>query len=80
MNNLLKETDKNYLKENLAKLPESNQHLFKQMYAKGKMDLDINTVIDNMDEEKIDWAMQQVKKTLEKMTQAPTKWDEGLTQ
>lgn len=66
MNEILKKTAKDYLKEMLAKLPESNQRLFKQMYAKGKMDLGINEVVDNMDEEKMDWAMQQVENTLDK--------------
>ncbi len=35
MNEILKKAAKEYLKENLPKIQESNQHLFKQMYANG---------------------------------------------
>ena len=40
--------------------------MFKRMYAKGNLDMNINDVVDNMPEEKLDWAMQQVERTLSK--------------
>ena len=64
MNKVSKEFAINWLKENIVKLPETNQDLFRQMYAKGKMSLDIWSVIDKMDETKLDWAMQQLINTL----------------
>lgn len=66
MNKVLKEFATNWLKDNIVALPETNQHLFKQMYAKGKIDLDIWSVIEEMNEEKLDWAMQQIINTLAK--------------
>ena len=40
--------------------------LFKRMYAHGNLDADINSVVDSMPAEKLDWAMQQVYNTLRK--------------
>ena len=54
------------IKEGLAKLPESNQRLFKQMYAGGHLDKDINQVVDDMAEEKLNHALRQVENTLAK--------------
>ena len=65
MNQLLVDFSKTWLKENLNKLIPDAQHKFKQMYAKGNFDLDINEVVDRMDEDKLDWAMNQVERTLQ---------------
>ena len=62
MNNTLQQYARNQLKEGLSKLSESHITLFKRMY--GKLDQDINDVVDNMPEDKLDWAMQQVERTL----------------
>ena len=66
MNNQLQEFARTELKNGLAKLPEKNQLLFKRMYSHENLDLDINTVVDSMPEDKLDWAMQQVQRTLDK--------------
>ena len=58
-----------FLKDNLVKLPESNQLLFKRMYSHENLDLSIEDVVDGMPDERLDWAMSQVKKTLLKKTQ-----------
>jgi hypothetical protein len=65
MNEMMSNYARKWLKENLAKLTEGAQHKFKQMYAKGKLKLDINAVVDAMDDEKLDWAMKQVERTLQ---------------
>ena len=54
---------KNWLKENLALCNVHQQHLFKQMYSHGNLNMDINDVIDAMPDDKVDWAMQQVMST-----------------
>ncbi len=36
------------------------------MYS-NDINLDINTVVDNMSEEKLDWAMQQVERSINKI-------------
>lgn len=55
------------LKEGLAQVPESWQLLFKKMYANGNLELDIDTVVDRMPEDKLDWAMQQVDRSIAKL-------------
>lgn len=64
MNNQLQNFARNNLKEGLAKLPESNQMLFKRMYSHDDLTRDINEVVDLIPEDKLDWAMQQVENTL----------------
>lgn len=66
MNEKLKDFAREELKKGLSKLPESWQLRFKQMYSHGNLDADINDVVDNMPEEKLDWAMEQVERSLEK--------------
>ena len=67
MNEQLQEFAKRTLKEGLAQLPESNRVLFKRMYSHENLEADINDVVDNMPETKLDWAMQQVQRSLEKV-------------
>jgi hypothetical protein len=50
----------------LAKCTERQQTFFKRMYANGHLEMDINQVVDLMPEEKLDWTMQQVERTLSK--------------
>lgn len=66
MNEQLSNYAKNFLKEGLSKCTEGEQHRFKQMYANGNFNLSIEEVVDNMPDEKLDWAMQQVQSTLDK--------------
>lgn len=66
MNKQLQEFARNTLKEGLSKLPESNHAIFKRMYSPDNLKANIDSVIDAMPENKLDWAMQQVQRTLEK--------------
>ncbi len=54
------------LKDGLAQCTEAQQHLFKQMYSHKKLDRPIADAVDCMDVAKLDWALTQVEKTLEK--------------
>ena len=65
MNDQLQEYARTQLKEGLAKLPESNQLLFKRMYSHEDLEANINDVVDIMPEERLDWAMQQVQRTID---------------
>ena len=67
MNEQLKAFARRALKEGLAQLPESNRLLFKRMYSHKNLEADINDVVDGMPEEKLDWAMQQVERSLDKI-------------
>lgn len=72
MNEQLQNFAREELKRGLAQLPEGWQRRFKQMYSHKNLEADINSVVDNMPEDKLDWAMQQVGKSLEKqLSSAP---------
>ena len=64
MNKQLQNYAREELKKGLSRCTEKEQHLFKQMYANGNLEQSVNDVIDNMDENKLDWAMIQVARTL----------------
>lgn len=66
MNKTLSEYGRAQLKENLSFCNEAQQLLFKRMYSRNNLELPINEVVDNMPDDKIDWAMQQVERTLSK--------------
>lgn len=75
MNKNLKNYAREELKTNLALLPDSWQEKFKLMYGRdnGKRSVEdakatpINDIVDFMPEEKLDWAMQQVTNSLNKL-------------
>ena len=67
MNDHIQKFARDFLKDNLVRCTEGQQHRFKQMYAHGKLDLTIDEVIDSMEDERLDWAMQQVQRTLDKL-------------
>lgn len=78
MNKKLQDFARAELKDGLAKLPEENNRTFKLMYARdnGKRSvadavaMPINDVVDCMPPEQLDWAMQQVQSSLDKMQSA----------
>lgn len=52
------------LKSGLEQCTDGEQLLFKRMYSHGNLEADIIEVVDAMPDDKLDWAMQQVKRTL----------------
>lgn len=54
------------LKESLKKCNEAQIKLFKRMYSYDNLGRSIEDVVDNIPSEKLDWAMQQVSRTLNK--------------
>jgi len=69
MNNHIQNFARQWLKQNLVKLPEKNQLVFKRMYSSG-LNLSINDVVDKMPVGALDWAMQQVEQTLIKISES----------
>lgn len=65
MNSQIEQFARQSLKDGLAKLEEPNRVIFKRMYANRNLGLPINEVVDNMPQEKLDWAMQQVQRSLD---------------
>lgn len=66
MNHILQKFARDWLKEQLAKLPDSNVDIFKRMYSPFAIAAPIDRVIDQMPADKLDWAMTQVENTLKK--------------
>lgn len=66
MNDKLEAFARKELKDMLAQCTAGQIHNFKRMYSHGSLTLDINTVVDSMPSEKLDWAMQQCQRTLDK--------------
>lgn len=54
------------LKDLLAQCTEKQQMLFKRMYSHENLELPINEVVDQMPDDKIDWAVTQCERTVEK--------------
>jgi hypothetical protein len=70
MNHILQKFARDWLKENLAKLPESNHDVFKRMYSPFAIAATTDRVIDQMPADKLDWAMTQVENSLKKQAAA----------
>ena len=66
MNKELSKYAREEIKKGLVLLPDTWQTLFKRMYGQGKGQ-DINEVIDTMPEDKLDWAMTQIKNSIKKI-------------
>lgn len=66
MNHILEEFTREALKHDLAKLPSNQQHVFKRMYSHTNLDANINAVVDDMEIDNLDWALQQVRNSLKK--------------
>lgn len=64
MNSQLENYARQTLKENLINCSQEQRQLFKRMYSQNGLDIPIEIVVDSMPEEKLDWAMQQVERTL----------------
>jgi len=66
MNNKLRNFARSEIKKGLHKLPERCHVLFKRMYSRdGDLSTDIDIVVDRMPVSKLDWAMQQVDRSVE---------------
>jgi hypothetical protein len=66
LNKKLSNYARNELLKGLSQCTEAQQHLFKRTYAGGKLELSIEKVVENMDDEKLDWAMVQIDNTINK--------------
>ncbi len=66
MNNEIQQFARNSLKSKLGLCNEAEQLMFKRMYSHKDLSLAMGEVVDNMPEERLDWAMEQVQRTLDK--------------
>lgn len=65
-NETLKNAAKEILKGLLAECTEGQQLMFKRMYCHKNLELPINEAVDQMADDKIDWAITQTERTVEK--------------
>ena len=54
------------IKEGLAQLEDENRLLFNRMYSHDNLERPVNEVVDDMPEEKLNWALTQVENSLKK--------------
>lgn len=66
MNNTLQEFARKTILAGLLKLPENEQLFFKRMYSHKNLDMPIELVVKGLPEVRLDWAMEQVRRSLEK--------------
>lgn len=66
MNDQLEKFARTSLKRDLAKCSPAERNVFAHMYGGFGINDTINTIVNSMPIDKLDWAMQQVKTTLEK--------------
>lgn len=67
MNKTVANFTREQIKTGLKQLPESWQFLFKRMYSHNNLELDIDTVVYNIPDEKLERALQQVENSLENL-------------
>lgn len=65
-NETLIKAGKDILKGLLVQCTEGQQMMFKRMYSHKNLNLPINEAVDKMDPDKIDWAISQCERTVEK--------------
>ena len=68
MNDQLETYARNTLKEGLAQCSNSEQSVFKRMYSHDNLDMPLSKIVDGIDPDQLDWAMDQVTRTLDKKT------------
>jgi hypothetical protein len=73
VNKNIEEFCRNFLKKNIVKCSEGQVLMFKRMYSNNNLDLDINIVIDKMPIDKLDWAMQQIERTITNLNKSEIK-------
>ena len=64
-NETIKNAAKEMLKELLKECTDGQKLMFKRMYSHKNLELQINEAVDQMADDKIDWAMTQVERTVE---------------
>jgi len=66
MNQQLQDFARSTLKANLRKCTLEQLSIFNRMYSPDDLEKSIDDVVDAMPEKRLDWAMQQIQRTLDK--------------
>jgi hypothetical protein len=65
MNSELEKFARASLIEDLSLCTDKQESLFRRMYSEGNLELPIEEVVANLSTDKLDWAMTQVRNTLD---------------
>ena len=65
MNEQMQRYARNTIKEGLSRCTSAEQLIFRRMYSPNALELPINEIVDKIEPERLDWAMQQILNTLE---------------
>jgi hypothetical protein len=60
----IKTLGRDILKDLLSQCTEGQQMLFKRMYSHDNLERDINDAVDQMPDDKINWAISQCERTV----------------
>lgn len=55
------------IKEGLTQLSDKHVDIFKRMYSPDNLSLDIDTVVENIPNERLNWALVQVTNSVNKL-------------
>lgn len=79
MNKHLQKFARDTIKQRLLQCSVEQRLLFKQMYFPKDLTVSVDAIVNDMDESKLDWAMQQVEATLDKnkREKKDAEFDEG---
>lgn len=66
MNSTLAQFARQQIKTKLILCTDQEKHSFKLMYSHKNLDMPIDDVVDGMLDEKLDWALSQVERTIAK--------------
>jgi len=64
MNKQLESFARAWIRENIKKCNERAQLLFRRMYSHKDIDKDMDLIVSEMEDEKLDWAMSQIERAL----------------
>lgn len=70
MNQTIEQFTRAQIKDGLSQLTEAHHLLFKRMYSHKNLELPIDEVVDAMPVEKLDLALSQVERTLNKINKS----------
>lgn len=70
MNKTFKKLCTQALKTSLKELPDNQFAVFKKMYSPRNQDLTVDECVDQMPDDRLDWAMTQVENSIAKNAKA----------
>ena len=65
MNETLKRTTKNMIKDLLSQCDDAQKGMFRRMYCPGRLELSLNEAVDLLRDDQLDHAFTQVERTVE---------------